>query len=182
MRLIGEKVVIRELRLEDAESFYEFGKNSNIGYNAGWKPFGSMQTAKNVLFSHICNNETFCISNAKDDSFIGTISLYSNTFRNKVNARNLGFSISEELWGNGYATEAIQLMLTYAFGKLKVDIVACGHFTYNKRSERLIQSIGFTYEGLFRQYKKLYTGDVVDAKWYSMTKEEFERMRKNEGN
>lgn len=182
MKLIGKRLIIRDFKFSDAADLFMFGRNPIIGYNAGWQPYPSLDIAKNVLYSHMINKETFCICLKDTREFIGTISLYANTFRNKVNARNLGFSIKQEAWGNEYALEAARLMLDYAFNKLGVDIIGCGHFTYNLRSERVINKLGFQYEGLFRKYKKLYNGEVVDAKWYSMTKDEYERMMENERN
>ena len=182
MKIIGERIIIREFKLTDITDLYEFGKNPNIGYNSGWKPYDSLEIAKNVLIRHIYNEETFCIVDKNTKEFIGTISLFSETFRYKVKCRNLGFSIKQEKWGNGYAIEAAKLMLKYAFESLKVDIVGCGHFTYNQRSEKVINKLGFTYEGLIRKYKKLFNDEVVDAKWYSMTKDEYERKIKYERN
>lgn len=180
MKLTGERVRIRNFKLQDIDAFYDYGKNPKIGKNAGWKPFDSYQTAKNILFTNIYNNESFCICLKETNEFIGSISLYDNTFRVNIKARNLGFSLKEEAWGNGYAKEAAKLMLQYAFEKLKVDIVGCGHFVDNIRSEKIICALGFTYEGLFRKYKKLFDGTIVDAKWYSMTKTEYERIYVNE--
>ena len=56
----------------------------------------------------------------------------------------------EEACGKGYGTEAIRLMLNYAFGYLNFHRVAIGVVGTNERALRFYEKVGFKREGLNR--------------------------------
>lgn len=53
-------------------------------------------------------------------------------------------------WGKGYGTEAIELLLDYAFGYLNVHRVAIGVVGTNERALRFYERVGFKKEGIQR--------------------------------
>lgn len=55
-----------------------------------------------------------------------------------------------EAWGQGYGTEAIRLLLDYAFGALNFHRVAIGVVGFNERALRFYEKIGFRREGVQR--------------------------------
>lgn len=68
------------------------------------------------LFKIICNNSNCHIGNIK----IGPINPHHNY-------ADISYFIGEKsLWGKGIATEAIQLILKYAFEELKLHKVTAG--------------------------------------------------------
>jgi putative acetyltransferase len=44
------------------------------------------------------------------------------------------------------------------------------------RSKRVIEKLGFKYEGTIRKATKIYDGTIHDDLCYSMTKEEFDNL------
>lgn len=180
MKIIGNKIIIRELSFKDEVAFYEYGKCLNVGPNAGWKPFTSKTVAHNVLGSQIISRETFAIALKENDLLIGTISLYNNSIRKYNKAKSLGFSLHENYWNQGIMTEAVKLMIKYVFSKTDCEILEVGHHSGNYGSKRVIEKCGFNFDGRLAKFKKLYDGRLIDADFYSMTKEEYERMIKYE--
>jgi RimJ/RimL family protein N-acetyltransferase len=55
-----------------------------------------------------------------------------------------------EAWRQGYGTEAILLLLDYAFGALNFHRVAVGVVGFNERAIHFYQKIGFKTEGIQR--------------------------------
>jgi RimJ/RimL family protein N-acetyltransferase len=55
-----------------------------------------------------------------------------------------------EHWGKGYGTEAMQIMLRYAFNELNLRRVTLIVFDYNKRAQRSYEKAGFVVEGRMR--------------------------------
>jgi RimJ/RimL family protein N-acetyltransferase len=53
-------------------------------------------------------------------------------------------------WNQGYGTEAILLLLDYAFGALNFHRVAIGVVAFNTRALRFYEKIGFQQEGIQR--------------------------------
>lgn len=180
MKLLGTKIRIRDLRYSDIDAYYTYGRDPDVGPNAGWKPFPSMSVASRVLSGQIINKETFAVALLEGDILIGTISLYNTALRKYNKAKSLGFSLRSDYWNKGYMTEAVNLIIRYAFEKTDCEILEVGHHTDNFRCKRVLEKCGFTYDGTLCSYKKLYDGRLVDASFYSMTKEEYERKKKNE--
>ena len=180
MRLIGKRIIIRDLVFKDLDDYYEFGKNEHVGPNAGWKPFPSKDIANKVLSGLILHKETFAISDINTHHLIGTISIYNYGIRKYKYVKSLGFSLKEELWGKGIMTEAVKLVIDYIFNQTDCEVLEVGHHSDNIGSKRVIEKCGFIFDGRLCKYKALYDGRVIDADFYSMTKEDYERMKKYE--
>jgi RimJ/RimL family protein N-acetyltransferase len=54
----------------------------------------------------------------------------------------------KDAWGRGYGTEAIRLLLDYAFGALNMHRVAIGVVGFNERALRFYENVGFRREGV----------------------------------
>ena len=87
---------------------------------------------------------TFAITLTADCSFIGAISLHPDDSRKQG---ELSYWIGKSYWNNGYATEAVEGMLSLAFNTLEFDRVYAAHFTRNMSSGRVMQKAGMLYEG-----------------------------------
>lgn len=180
MRIVGTKIIIRDLKFSDLDDYYEYGKDPEVGPFAGWKPFPSKEVAGRVLNGQIVSKETFAIVHKEQGILIGTISLYNTALRKYNKAKSLGFSLNHNYWNQGIMTEAVLLMVDFAFEKTDCEILELGHHFDNYRCKRVAEKCGFNYDGTLCSYKRLYDGRLIDACFYSMTKEEYERKRKYE--
>lgn len=172
--------MIRDLRYSDLENYYIYGKDPNVGPFAGWKPFPSITIANRVMNGQIISRETYAIALIESDKLIGTISLYNGGIRKYNKVKSLGFSLNSDYWNKGYMTEAVKMMISYAFEKTDCEVLEAGHHTDNYRCKRVLEKCEFNYDGTLCCYKKLYDGRLIDASFYSMKKEEYERKKKNE--
>lgn len=88
---------------------------------------------------------------------------------------DLSIIISEkDAWGKGYGTEAIRLLLDYAFGCLNFHRVALGVVDFNERALRFYEKIGFKREGIQRD-GYFYDHAYHDFVMMSMLEDEFNR-------
>ena len=55
-------------------------------------------------------------------------------------------------WGKGYGTEAMNLMLEFAFTEINLRRVTLTVFEYNPRAIRSYEKTGFHHEGRLRQF------------------------------
>lgn len=63
---------------------------------------------------------------------------------------DVGYFIGEkEMWGKGYASEAIRLATDYAIGKLGLYHIRAGVFEENVASIKALRKAGYTYEGMW---------------------------------
>jgi RimJ/RimL family protein N-acetyltransferase len=61
-------------------------------------------------------------------------------------AVEVGWRLSKDAWGNGYASEAARASLAYAFGPAGLDEVVSFTATTNKPSQRVMQRIGMSHD------------------------------------
>jgi len=180
MRIVSDDILIRDLTLKDADNYYEYGKSPEVGPNAGWKPFPSLEVAKRVLSGNILSKDVFAIALRDSNKLIGTISLYNYGIRKYNKVKTLGFSLHEDYWGKGIMTKVVKLMIDYVFTNTDCEVLEVGHHSDNFASKRVIEKCGFIYDGRLCKYKRLYSGRLVDADFYSMTREDYERKKKYE--
>ena len=93
----------------------------------------------------------FAIRTVAEDRTIGFIDLSVSDWT----ARNawVGIGIGErEDWGKGYGTQAMQLLLRFAFAELNLERVSLSVFAYNPRGYRSYEKCGFQEEGRMRQF------------------------------
>ena len=57
-----------------------------------------------------------------------------------------------EYWGKGCGTDAMNIILRYAFTELNLRRVSLGVFEYNPRAIRSYEKVGFRHEGRMRKY------------------------------
>lgn len=56
---------------------------------------------------------------------------------------DLGYWYDEPWWGGGYATEAAQAVVAFAFGELGLAALTAGHALDNPASGRVLEKLGF---------------------------------------
>jgi RimJ/RimL family protein N-acetyltransferase len=90
----------------------------------------------------------------------------------RVGAFSYGISIRRERRREGYAAEAILLILAYYFRELRYQKATVRIFSWNTPSVQLHERLGFTLEGRIR--RTVFTqGEHFDELVYGMTVEEF---------
>lgn len=95
--------------------------------------------------------KTFAIRLVADDALVGTISLGQIEWSNGV--AELGMEIPDpERWGHGYGTEAVRLLLDFAFNDMNLHRVQLGVFRFNSRAVASYERVGFVREGVQREY------------------------------
>lgn len=177
-----ERLLLRLCRLEDAEDVFAYAKDPEVGPNAGWQPHQSIEETRKILSMWIDNKELiFAIVLKETGKVIGTLGIEEDGVRHNVpGVRSLGYVLSREYWGKGYMTEAVKAVIAYAFDVLRLELLSVNHYPYNLRSKRVIEKCGFHYEGTLRRATKVFDGKILDHCCYSMTKEEYEKWRRNQ--
>ena len=99
-----------------------------------------------------------------DGQFIGTCDLSEIDIRHR--RAEVGFMLSREAWGRGYALEAMRAVLTYAASAGLSRLLARTHLG-NRRSDSLLEKLGFVEEGLLRGYV-LRDGERRDCRLFGL--------------
>jgi RimJ/RimL family protein N-acetyltransferase len=91
----------------------------------------------------------FAVRTLSDDRLIGDIGLWIESWAHSEGWVGIGLG-ERDYWGNGYGTDAMRLMLRFAFDELNLQRVSLGVYAYNPRAIRSYEKAGFHREGLIR--------------------------------
>lgn len=100
----------------------------------------------------------FGIFKIDNDELIGTIGLF-RILRDPLQSAIIGYSLSKNHYGKGYATEAVKLVLDYGFTILKLHRIEAGVMPHNLGSIRVLEKAGFEKEGISKSNVK------INGKW-----------------
>ena len=115
-------------------------------------------------------SETFAFAITVDNMVIGSIGIFRQGNIHRQTAE-LGYYIAEEYWGKGIMTEAVKQICEYVFAKSDIIRIYAEPFAYNIASCRVLEKVGFQYEGTLRS-NAVKNSKVIDMKMYSLLKEE----------
>lgn len=82
---------------------------------------------------------------------IGMINL-SNFVRGMFQACHLGYKLDKEYEGKGLMSEALQAVIGFAFGELKLHRIMANYQPQNVRSAAVLKKLGFSIEGEAKDY------------------------------
>ena len=78
----------------------------------------------------------------------------------------IGYELSPDQWGRGYATEAVAAILRFGFDELRVRRIAAWLVADNVASARVLEKNGLRVEGRLRD-KEVYKGRYWDVLMYA---------------
>ncbi len=64
----------------------------------------------------------------------------------------LAYRLAKSSWGRGIATEAARRLLAYGFDDLRLELIAAVTDPENRASRRVLDKLGFLYQGLRSAY------------------------------
>ena len=162
----GKKVKLVPLNVEKEIHFWEeWDGDSEYGRLLNDLPVAIFPTSliKDYFTETMGDGALLMIHTLEEDKVIGFVELagFDWSARNAWVAIGIG---DREFRGKGYGTEAMQLLLRYAFNALNLHRINLTVFSYNKRAIRSYEKSGFRYEGTQREviFKEDQRWDIID--------------------
>lgn len=163
-----DRLILRELRLSDAEAFFAMDNNPNVHRYLWNKPTQKIEETLEIITfvrkQYLDNGiGRFAIISKETKEFMGWAGLKFNTemVNNKTNFYDIGYRLDEKFWGRGYASEASFAWVQYAFETLKIKTIEAATHIENVASNRILQKIGM-------QFTEQYQEDGVSWNWYQL--------------
>jgi diamine N-acetyltransferase len=174
------KIYLRAFEPDDYRNINAWRRDDEVYRLAGGnRYFVSSERDRQWVLEKILDNKAeiyLAICLVEKDCMIGYISLADIDYRNG-RAEWSGIVIGEEKYrGQGYATQAIYLLLEYAFDELGLHRVSGSWLAENTLSMFVGRMMGFRQEGVLRDYA-YKSGKRHDMVIMSMLKPEFEQLR-----
>ncbi|GCE15209.1 GNAT family N-acetyltransferase [Tengunoibacter tsumagoiensis] len=166
-------VTLRPLEFEDIPLLYTWDLDHELNMLSGWSPRRSRAAFQQIYEQRITNPSenmaTFGIQ--FDERLIGFVQLALIDLEEKRAA--VGILIGEkQLWGRGIGKTALQILLDYAFTVRGLERVYAEIYSFNTRSFRLMEQVGFQREGILRQHE-IHNGVRQDMHVFGLLKTEF---------
>lgn len=117
----------------------------------------------------------FLICRLEDNAIVGAINL-SQIFHGPFRSAYLGYYVGAPFANRGYMTEALQLMLQYAFKKIKLHRLEANIQPGNTGSIALVRRAGFKREGYSPRYLKI-CGRWRDHERWAITVEDWRSQK-----
>ncbi len=180
----SERLVLRQYRLEDAEEFAKLYTDSFPGHLEPWSPPASVGYAdastRIAARDHILaaidfweegRDYRFFITLRVTGEILGQIGL-TQVIRGVSQSCFIGYWIGKPFINQGYATEAVVLIMEFAFEQLMLHRVTLWIATGNASSLRIPKKLGLRSEGI--AIRALYLGNEWrDTEIFAMTLEEW---------
>lgn len=163
---------IREWKIEDKTELALNLNNMNVLNNLrdGLPYPYTEKDAENYIASMLSadKSKTFAFAIVTDDKVIGSIGVFRCDNIHSQTAE-MGYYIGEPYWGNGYATSAVKQVCQYVFENSDIIRIFAEPFARNIRSCRVLEKVGFQYEGTLRS-NAVKNGEILDMKMYALIK------------
>ena len=70
-----ERLILRPWTEDDAESLYEYAKDSRVGPIAGWPVHTSVENSRDIIRGVLSADETYAVCLKEDNRAIGSVGL-----------------------------------------------------------------------------------------------------------
>jgi ribosomal-protein-serine acetyltransferase len=169
---IDDDVVLKILEPEDADVLFAL-VDCNRPHLREWLPWVDTNTTpeKSRLFILSAQDQYklnfgFQCGIWIHGTLAGVIGFHSIDWMNR--SVEIGYWLGEEFQGRGIVTKACRTLVDYAFNEYQLNRVQIRCATGNKKSNAIIERLGFIEEGIARQAEFLYD-HYVDLFVYGMT-------------
>lgn len=170
-------MVIRKLGVGDAADIFAISRNPAVSRYVLWDTHKSIIDSRSMIRGvqrayRLGEPASLAIELKETGRVIGTISFIWIEYEH--GSAELGYSLGQPYWGNGYMTEALDAMLDFAFDTLHLNRVEAQFDVRNAASGRVMQKVGMKKEGVLRQ--RMYNkGEYIDVEIWSILASERKR-------
>lgn len=160
-----ERLLLRPVRLEDAEAMYPHFENWNVVQWLGMPTWpGSIERMRVHIARCIAERETYELYRAieLDGTILGGISwrLRPMSDEQREAGPNIGYWLGEPYWGQGYMTEAAGALCRETFAATDAPIIFSGLFEGNPASLAVQAKLGFVVAGRSLKFSNVQQKDL----------------------
>ncbi len=174
-KLEGERIELRRHARENYGLYARWYGDPEIWHLTSWAPEPLSHSAVERLFDArelSPTDDSFAIHLRNEEEPVGVISLMNVSETNESAELSIILGHPDDRH-QGYGSEAIELLLRYAFEERGLNRIGLSAFDFNGEAIAAYQKLGFAVEGRFRQAIKRRSG-FHDAISMSILKSEWQ--------
>ena len=172
--LMGQSIVLREMRTSDAPSLFALLTNEEVARFIspppssidGFERFIQWAARQRAAGAYVC----FAVTLAESDTAIGIFQVRSTEpgFR----TAEWGFALGSDFWGTGVFLEGARLVMDFTFGTIGVHRLEARAALRNARGNAALRKIGARQEGVLRK-SFLRNGEYLDQALWTVLDEDW---------
>lgn len=183
-RLFGRRVMLRPLRPSDFSDWREV-RVRNEDWLVPWEPFRSKSlpdaTRERTAYEARCaardreraSDSAYPFGLFIDQQFAGEVNL-NNVTRGALQGATIGYWIDRAHAGHSYTSEAVVVLLRFAFEQLQLHRIEICIVPRNTNSRRVVEKLRLRCEGVAERFLEI-NGTWEDHLRFAITTEEWSR-------
>lgn len=169
--LVGERVTLRPVGPEHVEGLLELVTDAEVRRLTGSRAGVGREPATMWYATRADHAERLDLAICHEDEYVGEVVI------NELDADNLSCNlrialIGSRVFGKGFGTEALRLVLGHVFSTTPLNRVSLGVYDFNERARRVYEKVGFVVEGVLRD-ALLWEGEWHDEIVMSVLRREW---------
>ena len=181
--LVGERVLVRPYRPGDGTALFEAVDESREHLRP-WMPWAEQHRTSDDSEAYARRSHARWL--LREDLSMGFWERDTNRYLGgsglhridwDVPSFEIGYWIRASAEGRGFVTETVRLLCTLAFETLKANRVFIRCDSRNARSAAIPRRLGFVHESTLRNDARALSGDLRDTFSFSMTPEDYAKLK-----
>ena len=174
-KLVTDRLILRPVTLEDADSIFAYSCNPNVARYVTWQPHKTIQDTKDVITNFFLKNyeigipEPWAITFAERPNWVvGMVGC--RPFEENPKAMEVAYVLAEEHWGKGITLEAVQGILPYIFQNYPIERIIGRYSSLNPASGRVMEKLGMKF---VQSYQSIRKGQSEAMHFYVLERSDF---------
>ena len=157
-----ERLILRGMRVSDAEDMYAYASRPSVTEYLTWSPHRSLDETREYLTYVGQRYRTgdfydwsviYAAEGRGKGRMIGTCGFTS--FNCSADSAEIGYVLNPAYQGQGLATEAVRRVLSFGFEELNLHRIEARFIQGNEASLRLMERVGMSFEGYARESMRI---------------------------
>lgn len=149
MEIIGNRIKLRKFRDDDILDIYEYASDRETVKFLTWPAHNTLEETQYSLDNFLMKDGAFAIEYNANRKVIGCIDLRIDN----NNVASFGYVLNRKYWNQGIMSEALSLIIDYAFNVLNVDEIFGLCEKENIGSARVMQKCNMKWVGQEKEKK-----------------------------
>ena len=172
-----QRLILRPLDANDAEALLGFFSDAEVMRYWSTPPWNSLQQAIAFIERSQTGIETgqslrVGIVRQLDGALVGQCTIFGIV--PSCRRAEIGYSLARSAWGHGFANEALQALINYAFDTLNLNRIEADIDPRNAGSAKALVRLGFSREGYMRE-RWIVGDEVSDSEVYGLLRRDWHR-------
>ncbi|QQE78342.1 GNAT family N-acetyltransferase [Alicyclobacillus sp. SO9] len=170
----SETLVFRKIELTDLDDIFEIYSNERVFEFSGITAKQDKSMVERLIlkfddeFKHKTKLKWGVCTKGTNERLVGIVEAFD--FNREIEQATIGYFFAESNWNKGFATGAVNLLISFLFHQMQVNRIQAEVAPENYASQKVLVKNGFLKEGTLRQAAVWSGKGKVDLEIYSILK------------